>query len=188
MSDVLVFLQTAQGTLVSTTAVSTQDGLYAAPGGTTTVATPPVTPVARPTLSFLLAATQAYTQLLFGPGYAGSLVNGSLKLAQRFLLHLLTIKGSIPYRATQGCNFLKYIYGGKTSSESDIFIAFSASMPDVLTNMTAEQLVTDPPNECFAKAQLTQLTLAQNTITATIAVYSQTGDLQNINVPLFFSF
>jgi hypothetical protein len=186
MSDVLVFVLNPDGTITATTALATRDGQTVTPDGLTTVATPPVTLVARPTLSFLRATGSGpYDQLLFATNNSGTTVTGTPKLAQRFLLHLLTPKGSIRYRPTQGCNFLPQLYQGKAGTEADVFAAFAGSLPDLQTNLSAEELNTDPPVELFRSARMTQLAVGNGLVTATIVVSSQAGTPETLNIPLF---
>jgi hypothetical protein len=185
VSSVLTFVKNPDGTIVAQTAIATQDGQTVTPSGKVVPASSVVT-IPTLALSFLRPAMGVGAQLLFGPGDAGQTVNGFQKLAQRFILHLFTIKGTMIYRPIQGCIFLKQVYQGKVS-EMDIFAAFSASLLDIRRNIQAEESSTDPSNERYRSAQLKQLTVAQDIITLTIVIQNMAGDVLKVTVPLSFN-
>jgi hypothetical protein len=186
VSDVLIFTQRPDGTLVAQTAAGTLDGTTVTPAGV--VPPPAATPVvARPALSFLAVNPDGtITQELFGPGYGGTTVLAQPKLAQRFVLHLFTPQQTILYRPKQGCRFVTQLRLGKSRNESDVFAAFAGAMPEVSRNMLAEELATDPPEERFAGARLDKLTVSKAVVTATITVANRAGAKLNITLPLNF--
>jgi hypothetical protein len=183
MSNVLTFVKNPDGTITAQTAIATQDGDTITPSGQVVPATA-VPAVVTYALSFLRDG-DPQEQQLFGINDAGETVTGFLKLAQRYVLHLFTIKKSILYRPTQGCTFLVRVYQGR-STELDIFAAFSAAQLDVRRNMQAEEASTDPSDEKFKAAQLKQLTVGQGIITMTIVIQNVAGDILNVKVPLQF--
>jgi hypothetical protein len=185
MSDVLVFVQQPDGTLVPQVASATEDGQTVTPSGLVTAVAPQQT-ITTTALSFLTTVNGQEVQQLYAAGNPGSTVVAQQKLAQRFLLHLLTAQGSILYRPTQGCSFVQQLRIGKAASENDIFAAFAGAMPDVTQNMQIEELSTDPPEERFGSAQMTNLTLNKGSIVTTITLNSLAQVPLNLILPLNF--
>jgi hypothetical protein len=190
VAEVLTFVQRPDGTLVAQAAISTTGGqvvpLAARAAGTPAAVTQAPT-VTRQALSFLAFPPGADpVQRLFAPGYTGDTVTAQPKLAQRFVLHLFTVKGSLLYRPNQGCVFVARLQSGQARTEADVFTAFAASLPDLNRNLAAEELNTDPPEERFAGAALAQLTVAKAVLTATFTVANRAGARLNITIPLTF--
>jgi hypothetical protein len=186
MSDVLVFKQNPDGSITALSAVSTQDGQTVTPAGTVVSATT-VPPIQTYSLSINETGPGGVvSNAMFGPNYSGLRVSGQVKLAQRFLLHLMTIQGSILYRPKQGCFFISQLQQ-RMNNESDVFAAFAAAIGTVRTNMLAEELSTDPTNERFQAAQISQIAVAKGTVTATITVKSLAGTTLNMTIPLSFA-
>lgn len=186
MSDVLTFIQRPDGTIVAQTAQATTDVQTVTPAGAIVVATP-ATLVTRQALSFLRANPDgSISQVLFDVQGNGNTVTAQLKLGQRFVLHLMTPKGSILYRAKQGCNFVNQLRQGRAFTERDVFGAFAASMADVRSNMQGEEASTDPPAERFSRARITQIKVSRGSAIMTVAVQSLASEVLKVNMPLDF--
>jgi hypothetical protein len=184
MPDILVYTTSSDGQILVTSVGSTQGIPAITPSGQITA---PATPtyVQSLTLSFVQPGTN--DQLIFGPGYSGFTIQGGQKLVQRFLLQLLTVQGSILYRPQIGTNFVPELQTPLGSNESDVFAAFAAAMLTLGPNMWAEELVTDPPDERFSSATMTQLTVGSGSLSATIVIVSLAGGTQTMSLPLNFA-
>lgn len=185
MSDVLIFTQTPYGDVVATSAVSTQDGQTVSPVGQVVPAA--IGSIVTNGLSFIRINTDgSVSQTLFDQTSPGISVTGTDRLKQRFLLHLLTIQGSMLYRPLMGCLFIMQLQIGKANNERDIFSAFAAASVTITTNMQNEEFATDPANERFKIARLLNVTIQNGAVTLNIVITSLSGDLTQLSVPLVF--
>ena len=120
---------------------------------------------------------------LFGTE-AGFLCTGIQKLAQRFLLELLTESGSIVHQKERGCDFLKNLRSGNVRTELDVFQIFSLGRPVVASNLRGEEDGSEPNDERYAGSYLSNVIIAQDSLTLTIAVQSRQGTTREIILPL----
>ena len=111
----------------------------------------------------------------------GSLIAGVQKLAQRFLLELLTEVGSIRHLPGRGCRFMVEGRHGRWRTPADVSSSFYASLLDVRRNLLREETGSEPPDERFDRAVLESVFLARDRVALRIRVISQAGtDLQLI--------
>ncbi len=179
VADILTFLQRPDNTVVAAGLATYQDGRLVTPQGTTQTTTAPATPIVRVALSL----SAGNVQTLFPLDWSQAELTGSAKLAQRFLLHLFTRKGSMRYRPRQGCMFAANL-AAAAATETDVFVAFAAALRDVRTNLQAEELATDPADERFAGARVERLTVARSSVTMAIRVTTLAGSTVDLAVPL----
>lgn len=125
--------------------------------------------------------SKSYTASL----YPGRLLTGLEKLAQRFLLELITDTGSMTYKADRGGNLFAFLKTG-ASSELDVFHAFNMALLTVATNLQSEEIATDPDNERFGSASLINISLAPGSYTLTISIVSLSGEALNLLWPIQF--
>lgn len=125
-----------------------------------------------------------FSQTLATPGTGGREITGPEKLANRFLLELLTIKGSMRFLTSHGSSLMSDLSSGRVLSEFDVFVAFGHAIYDVGTNLLNEDVTTDPLNEQFASASLTGLNVTTDSIQMSIAVQNKAGDVNVVNIPL----
>jgi hypothetical protein len=181
MSDILTFLQRPDGTIVPKTAISSTDQQTVTATGAV-IATAAVPTVSLAMLSYLTVG-QAIQSLFQG---GGSVVSaGPVKVAQRFYLHLMTPKGSVPYRPSVGSQFVPRLQQ-RAASDSDVFAAFASAMLDVTAAMQNEEAAADPPDERFRSARMTQLVVANGHITAVVQVNTLAGVSANLSLNLDF--
>jgi len=128
-----------------------------------------------------------FVQSVINPPINGTVITGPEKLAQRFIVELMTEKGSLPYRPTRGTTFITEAKTGQLATEADVFAAFSAALDTVAANLTNEESTTDPDNERYASAEINQLTLSGDLLNVKIAVTSLAGISANITIPLTFN-
>jgi hypothetical protein len=118
---------------------------------------------------------------------SGDTVTGIQKLAQRYLLKLMTRRGSIPYMATEGSTFMPLIVDGGAVSEADVFAAFTAASVDVASSLAKEELATDDNSERFGAAYLQKLTVMNGSLRLDIKINNKLGESIGVRVPIQFS-
>jgi hypothetical protein len=123
-------------------------------------------------------------QILFDATAAGMLCTGIQKLAQRFVLEILTAKGSMFYLPNRGTRFMTQFRQGSLHIEADVFIAFNLALNDVELNLAAEELDTDPPDERYASANLDSVTILSGTVALYITLMSQAGTTRAVILPV----
>lgn len=124
------------------------------------------------------------TQELAEPGNSGTIITGIHKLSQRFLLELLTERGSIAYLPARGCDFMTEANRGSWRTPLDIQAAFSASVTDISTNLKNEESSSDPSDERFSAAELVAVSLVAGDAAITIKITSLAGASRAVILPL----
>ena len=89
----------------------------------------------------------------------GHLTTGIQKLAQRFLLELLTERGSMTYAPTRGSGFMRDARLGIMLTPLDVMTSFSAALTDIRRNLQLEEKDTDPNDERFDRAEIISVAL-----------------------------
>lgn len=115
---------------------------------------------------------------------SGQIGTGIQKLAQRFLLELLTEKGSMIYLPTRGCDFMRQARLGSWQTVMDIMSSFSASLVDIKENLITEQSSSDPTDEQFSDAELVNVTLNAGSATIYVRVVSAAGTARTFITPI----
>lgn len=128
------------------------------------------------------------SQSLFDEASSGAVVTGVYKLSQRFLLELLTAKGSIPFRPERGTDFIREVQSGRIRSEQDATLSFNFALVDVQQNLQAEEddftAIPMPDDERFDRAELETLTLIGDFLQLTTTVFSLAGTSRTVVLPL----
>lgn len=125
------------------------------------------------------------TQVLVQPKQSGALIAGIAKLAQRFLIELLTERGSLNYLPTRGTFFITQIRAGLLQTTQDLFTSFSAAEVQVGINLRAEDNLNNyPTDEQYASAQLLKAELNQDNAYLQIQVNSVAGTTRQVIYPL----
>ena len=124
------------------------------------------------------------TPALALPGQSGALITGIQKLVQRFLLELLTERGSMPHALNRGTLFMAQLRAGVIRTSQDLFASFSVAALDVQTRLQLEELTTDPPDERFKKADLLSTDLSGDTASLTIQITSLADTTYTVVYPL----
>lgn len=112
------------------------------------------------------------TPTLALPGQSGALITGIQKLVQRFLLELLTERGSMPYALNRGTLFMAQLRAGVIRTSQELFASFSVAALDVQTQLQLEELATDPLDERFKQARLLAVDLSGDHASLTIQIIS----------------
>lgn len=114
----------------------------------------------------------------------GLIAFGSSKLVQRFLIYLMTEKGS-QYYSTDGSSFLTLLRGNSCCSWQ-IISDFSLALLDIEQSMENEELATDDPSEKYAGASLDNILLSHDSVTLSISIRNQANTAEQILLPLAF--
>lgn len=104
-----------------------------------------------------LNSKRLLTQSLGDSNGDGKVCTGVVKLAQRFLLELLTEQGSMPFLPTRGCTFMTEARLGYFRNQVDILAAFSRARVIIKRNMQQEESDTDPDDERYGTAVVTNI-------------------------------
>lgn len=115
---------------------------------------------------------------------SGQITTGIQKLAQRFLIELMTEKGSMTYLPLRGCDFMRDARLGYWRSVLDVMASFSASLIDIKQNLQAEESVDDDDDERFSDAEVVAVTLEGDSASITIRVTSLAGTDRTFITPL----
>lgn len=121
---------------------------------------------------------------LVQPGGSGALTTGLQKLSQRFLLELLTVRGSLVYLADRGTTFLLELRSGQLRTTADVMDAFARAEHYARGPLRREQSDTDPADERYQKAELLAATLSGDRLSLRIRVISAAGSDAVIIYPL----
>ena len=115
----------------------------------------------------------------------GRVCTGVQKLAQRWVLEFLTVKGSMRYLPDRGTEFLTELRSGALRTELDVKAAFLRAMVDAKRNLQAEEALTDPDDERFDRADLIGVSIrAGGVVALTVDLYSLAGNTRQVILPL----
>lgn len=115
----------------------------------------------------------------------GAVCTGVQKLAQKWLVILLTQQGSVPRRPTRGTSFPAAIVNGTIRTDADLATAFLIASDQVAEQLAADVTINTPTDE-----QLDSATLLSASITlggaAVLRVYllSKAGTSRNVVFPI----
>ena len=123
-------------------------------------------------------------QELVATGESGALTTGIQKLAQRFLLELLTEKGSLIYEPNRGTFFITRFRMGLLRTSQDLYSAFSSAVADAKIQLAQEESDQDPPDERYFSAELLGASLLGDQASLSIRLTSQAGDSRVVIYPL----
>lgn len=112
----------------------------------------------------------------------GTTVSGAGKLVQRFLIELLTPRGSDVYRPQRGSIFLTEWQNGITT-EARLMQIFGLSEQQVRLQLQNEETSDDPDDERYVDASITKLEIASNQLRLYLTVNSRAG-AATVIVPL----
>ena len=125
------------------------------------------------------------TQALVLPGQTGALITGIEKLVQRFLLELLTERGSLHYAPQRGTFFITKIRAGMISTSQALFAVFNASELELRNNLKMEEnKLIEPADELYKQSSLLAASLLGDVATLYIQVQSMAEESRTVIYPL----
>lgn len=125
-----------------------------------------------------------YTAALITSTSQGRLLSGPEKLAQRFLLELMTETGSLTFKPNRGCEFLTRILTRQIYNDAELINTFYIALTTITTNLQSEETASDPDNERFAKAELGSMTVSPGQLSLSVTVYSLTAEAIALSIPI----
>lgn len=116
----------------------------------------------------------------------GRLCVGVQKLAQRWLLEFVTIRGTVRYAPARGTDFLAELRAGGLRTEADVRTAFLAARLQVAKALRAEDAADDgPDDEKYANAALLSVAVRPDrTLVLTVDITSLAGASRKVILPL----
>ena len=126
-----------------------------------------------------------YEQVFADELDSGRVVTGTEKIAQRFILELLTVTDSVP-QLTAGCAFITRLATGTVTNESDVFVIFVSVLNTVVMNLKALETEDDPNEERLSSIKIESLTVAEASLNLNLRIQTAAGTTQNISIPLQF--
>jgi len=121
---------------------------------------------------------------LLAQGEGGRIVTGVQKLAQRFLMRMLTIKGSVKHWPDQGTYFMSDLLTGRIRSLTDLASTFAMALSEIQQQSAAEELQSDPDDEKLSTAELVSAEFLPDGVSLTIRVTSVSGSHTEFIAPL----
>jgi hypothetical protein len=121
---------------------------------------------------------------LFDAESAGEICVGVVKLAQWFLIELMTERGSRPYDDECGTTFMTELRTGRLRTELDVFVAFNFAVGDIQARARSLESDTDPADERFADAVLQSAVIFPGYVQLHIAVTSRAGNTRKAILPI----
>jgi len=106
---------------------------------------------------------QQLSQTLADADSGGDICTGIQKLAQRFLLVLLTEQGSVKYWSDYGTTFMTELRRGEIRTDAEMRAVFALAEQDAAEQLVAEESDTDPDDERYRHTELTTVTITDST-------------------------
>lgn len=115
----------------------------------------------------------------------GRVCTGIQKLAQRWVIEFLTVKGSLRYLPGRGTDFIAELRQGRLRTNLDVRAAFLRAMIDLKRNLQGEETGAEPPDERFDRADLLSVTIRPGGIVVlSVDLYSLAGTSRQVILPL----
>lgn len=137
--------------------------------------------------AFQATETGNYSQIFIEGTNSGTLVFGPRKLAQRFIIELMTERGSLKYLPNRGTAFIAAAKTGQILTEVDIFSSFAIALLTIKDNLKAEEADEDPDDERLDDAEIEEVILTPGVVSLKIRVHTLAGTSVGINIPLEFN-
>ena len=128
--------------------------------------------------------TALLEQALASSASSGSIATGVQKAAQKFVLELLTSRGSWRFLPEQGTDFIAKLKRGELRTELDIFTAFNFAATRIIRKLQADQESSDPDDERIRSASLDKLALSGSTAKLFISISTAAGDTRQVILPI----
>ena len=124
------------------------------------------------------------SQILVKDGERGEITAGVQKLAQRWLIEFLTIRGSMRALPNRGSQFINDIRVGKIRTTLDAEQSFYLSAAQVKRQLVLEESASDPADERFRSIELISLAVTGDTIVVRAELTSRAGTQHDILLPI----
>lgn len=129
-------------------------------------------------------AKKEVEQALVTPGNPGTAIAGIEKLAQRFLIELLTEQGTLTYLPSRGTTFMTEARIGAWRTPGDVQSSFGTASVQLTDNLKSEESVDDPADEKYESSKLLSVSLIGTDVTMSLQVTSAAGTSRTVLLPL----
>jgi hypothetical protein len=126
-------------------------------------------------------------QTLALPGTSGQVTTGIVKLGQRFLIELLTERGSLVHRPERGSTFMLEIRSQMIRTQTELYAAFARGLLDVRRNLRGEDRDSDPLDEQYVGAEIISVELSAGNAKVFVAVRSRDTSIPAAIMPIAVS-
>ena len=120
---------------------------------------------------------------LVGDTGEGAITTGIQKLAQKWLITLLTEKGTVKYKPTFGTTFMAELQMGNVSTDQNLFAVFNANELDLKSQLLEDEDATTPTDEQYKESIITSATVIPGYVNITVTLASQSSTAEFI-VPI----
>ena len=124
------------------------------------------------------------TQLLVKDGERGEITTGIQKLAQRWLVEFLTIRGSLRAAPTRGSRFIEDLRTGQIRTTVDAEQSFYLSARQVETSLKLEEESGIPSDEAYRSVELENIAVTGDQISVTVLLSSVAGGNAQVIFPI----
>ena len=122
---------------------------------------------------------------LFTSSDNGAVCAGAQKLAQRWALEFLTIRGSMGFHLSErGSDFVAWARSGLIRTELDVQAYFGFAATQVKTQLLNEDAEDDPADERIDNAELTRIVISNTHMALSITLTTQAGTSREIILPV----
>jgi hypothetical protein len=135
-------------------------------------------------LAIFQPASSFYEAALANKTSSGRILTGQEKLAQRFMLELMTEQGSMPFMTDRGSPFLSLLRNGAVFSENDVSTAFYAALLVVRANLQSEETDSDEDIERFIGATLNSIQITSAGLALNISVVNAAQQAIGLAIPV----
>lgn len=127
----------------------------------------------------------AASQTLFDGANGGEVCTGPQKLAQRWALEFLTVRGSMGFHlSSRGTDFMRWARQGLIRTEFDVRSYFNFAAQQARINLLNEELDDTPDDERLDRADLQQISLLVDGLELAAAVRSLAGESRQVILPI----
>lgn len=124
-------------------------------------------------------------QSLFGADVGGEVCTGAQKLAQRWALEFLTVRGSMGFHlADRGSDFLRWARQGRLRTEYDVQAYFNFAAQQVRISLLNEETESMNPEERLRRATLLRIVLFGDSLELYVNITSLAGDTRQVILPI----
>ena len=113
----------------------------------------------------------------------GAVCTGLQKLAQRYVLCLMTDIGSMTFNSRRGCSFMKDVM--RARDEDAVATAFQFARMDVAQQLRNEETDDMPDSEKYGSSELIDVSFFGDTLSIAIELQSVSGDSSDIILPIY---
>lgn len=124
------------------------------------------------------------SQSLHGQDSSGEICTGVQKLAQRWAMEFLTIRGSMLFLPERGTHFMLHARRGMFRSETDVRSEFNFAAVMARQNLIAEETADMHPEERFATANLLKIVISPGFLALYVEIISQAGENREVILPI----